>query len=238
MDAPPSGSRYAALEERLGHRFGDAGLCETALTHKSWLNETHDGARRDNERLEFLGDAVIGLVAADLLMREYPRSSEGDLSKTRAALVNEEALARIGEQIDLGQWIFLGRGEKQAGGRHRRSILANTFEALLGAVFVDGGFAAARAVGERHLRPLLAVAAGDVERDYKSRLQELTQAALHVAPRYLTVAESGPAHGVPFEVVLFVGDREYGRGHGSSKQEAQQQAARQALVALERETAR
>lgn len=237
MDVASSGSRYAPLEERLGHRFADGALCEAALTHKSWLNETSDRARRDNERLEFLGDAVIGLVTADLLMREYPHYAEGDLSKARAALVNEDALARIAEGLDLGQWIFLGRGEEQAGGRRRPSILANGFEALVGAVFLDGGFTAARRVGELHLRPLLAEVHA-VDRDYKSRVQELTQAELRVTPRYETVPASGPGHGLPFEVVLFVGDREYGRGRGRSKQEAQQQAARVALATLEHETSR
>ena len=131
------------------YQFRDEVLCETALTHKSWLNERPGEARADNERLEFLGDAVIALVVSDLLMRRFPDHPEGELSKKRAALVNEAGLARVAEALTLGQWIFLGRGEEQAGGRQKRSILADALEALIGAVYRDGGFDAAYGVAER-----------------------------------------------------------------------------------------
>src|SRR5690242_8666501 len=134
MMVPEQVSRYAALERSLGYQFRQEPLCESALTHKSWLNERAEAGRTDNERLEFLGDAVLALVVSDLLMRRFPDHPEGELSKKRAALVNEGGLARLAEVLALGQWIFLGRGEEQAGGRQKRSILADAFEALIGAV--------------------------------------------------------------------------------------------------------
>src|SRR2546430_16450254 len=163
MIAPGRVTPYAVLEERLAYRFRDGVLCETALTHKSWINETHDAQRSDNERLEFLGDAVLALVVSDLLMKQFPSHPEGELSKTRAAIVNEAGLARVAEALALGQWIFLGRGEEQAGGRQKKSILSDALEALIGAVYLDGGLGAAHQVAEHLFSPQLAdaeVAAG------------------------------------------------------------------------------
>jgi ribonuclease-3 len=226
-------SPYAVLEERVGYRFRDRKLCETALTHKSWINETHDTARTDNERLEFLGDAVLALVVSDLLMRQFPTHPEGELSKTRAAMVNEAGLARVAESLSLGQWIFLGRGEEQAGGRQKRSILSDALEALIGAVYLDGGFAAAYQAAERLFGPVLADAQAAAGRDFKSRLQEISQARLQLAPTYTVVSQQGPDHDKTFEVAIFLGDKEYGRASGKSKKEAQQNAAAQALGVLE-----
>jgi ribonuclease-3 len=225
-------ARYAALEQKLGHQFHDLAICEMALTHKSWLNERQDESRSDNERLEFLGDAVIALVVSDLLMRRFPAQPEGELSKKRAALVNEGGLARVAELLALGQWIFLGRGEEQAGGRQKRSILADALEALVGAVFKDGGFEAAYKVTERLFAQSLEGAETVVDQDFKSRLQELSQARLHVAPSYALLAQQGPDHDKTFEVAIFLGDKEYGRAFGKSKKEAQQNAAQQALATL------
>lgn len=224
---------YAALEEKLGHRFHDPALCEAALTHKSWMNETHESDRTDNERLEFLGDAVLALAVSHLLMRESPELPEGELSKGRAALVNEAGLAEVSETLDLGQWIFLGRGEEQAGGRQKRSLLCNAFEALVGAVYLDGGFAAAFAVVERLFAPLMVEAPAHAGRDFKSRLQEVSQARLQIAPTYTVVSQHGPEHNKVFEVAILLGDREYGRACGRSKKEAQQNAAELALAAIE-----
>src|SRR4051812_35524651 len=167
---------YSALEERLGHTFADRTLCEAALTHKSWLNEAPGAGRTDNERLEFLGDAVLALVVSDLLMRRFPERSEGELSKTRAVIVSESGLAKAAEAIGLGQWIFLGRGEDQAGGRRKPSILSDALEALMGAVYLDAGLEAARAVAERLFGPALQDAEQGASQDYKSRLQERSQA--------------------------------------------------------------
>jgi len=228
-DAAP----YGALEQSLGYQFRDPRLCEMALTHKSWLNESADDGRGDNERLEFLGDAVLALVVSDLLMKRFPDHPEGELSKKRAALVNEAGLARVAETLALGQWIFLGRGEEQAGGRQKRSILADALEALVGAVYTDGGFSAAYRVAERLFVGELDQASSVAERDFKSRLQEISQARLHLAPTYTVVAQEGPDHDKTFEVAIFLGGREYGRAQGKSKKEAQQNAAAQALDLLE-----
>lgn len=226
-------SPYERLEKQLGYRFRDAHVCETALTHKSWINETQQADRSDNERLEFLGDAVLALVVSDVLMRQFPHSPEGELSKTRAAIVNEGGLARVAETLALGQWLFLGRGEEQAGGRQRRSILSDALEALMGAVYLDGGFEAANRVAERLFSPLLADAEAVAGRDFKSRLQEISQARLQLAPTYTVVSQQGPDHDKTFEVAIFLGEKEYGRARGKSKKEAQQNAAAQALALLE-----
>jgi ribonuclease-3 len=233
MTAVAEPSPYAALERSLGYSFRSPALCESALTHKSWANERPDPQRSHNERLEFLGDAVLALVVSDLLMKRFPDHPEGELSKRRAALVNEGGLARVADALALGQWIFLGRGEEQAGGRQKRSILSNALEALVGAVYLDGGFEAAYRVAERMFEPTLAQVGAAAERDFKSRLQEISQARLHVAPIYEVVAQAGPDHDKTFEVAIFLDGKEYGRAQGKSKKEAQQNAAARALALLE-----
>jgi ribonuclease III len=233
MPSTQEPSPYAILEENLAYVFRDATLVETALTHRSWTNETQDTGRADNERLEFLGDAVLALVSSDLLMKRFPGEPEGELSKARAAIVNEAGLARIAETLTLGQWIFLGRGEEQAGGRQKRSLLANAFEALVGAVYLDGGFEAAFRVAGRLIEPLMADVPAAASKDFKSRLQELAQAKLQMAPSYTVLSESGPDHAKTFEVAILIGDEEYGRAFGRSKKEAQQNAAERALAILE-----
>ncbi|HEX7506454.1 MAG TPA: ribonuclease III, partial [Polyangia bacterium] len=225
-------SPYAILEGKLAYVFRDASLCETALTHKSWMNESQETERSDNERLEFLGDAVLALVTSDLLMRRFPEQPEGDLSKARAAIVNEAGLARVAELLALGQWIFLGRGEEQAGGRQKRSLLANAFEALIGSIYLDGGFTAAFEVTERLFAPIIAEVPSAASKDYKSRLQEIAQARLQKAPSYTVLSEQGPDHAKTFEVAILIGEKEYGRAFGRSKKEAQQNAAERALVIM------
>ena len=232
MPSTAQPSAYAILEQYLGHSFRDASLCETALTHKSWMNEAQDSGRTDNERLEFLGDAVLALVTSDLLMRRFPDQPDGELSKARAAIVNESGLAQVAENLSLGQWIFLGRGEEQAGGRLKRSLLANTFEALLGAIYLDGGFDAVFRVAERLFAPLIAEVPTAASKDFKSRLQELAQARLQLAPTYTVLSEQGPDHAKTFEIAILIGEKEYGRAFGRSKKEAQQNAAQQALALM------
>ena len=230
---PKERESYAALEARLGHTFADRRLCEAALTHKSWLNEAPGGGRTDNERLEFLGDAVLALVVSDLLMKRFPDRSEGELSKARAVVVSEAGLARTAQGFGLGQWIFLGRGEDLAGGRAKASILSDALEALMGAVYLDGGLEAARVVAEH----LFSGALEDVEKqtrhDYKSRLQERSQALLQATPQYRVVGQEGPDHDKRFQVTISLSGREYGRAVGRSKKEAEQSAAAQALAILE-----
>jgi ribonuclease-3 len=230
--ARPAGP-YAALEERLGHVFSDVALCEAALTHKSWLNEAQDPARTDNERLEFLGDAVLALVVSDLLMRRYPNRTEGELSKARASIVSELGLSRTAQAIDLGQWIFLGRGEDQAGGRGKPSILSDALEALMGAIYLDAGLEPARAVAERLFGAALDEAPTQTHHDYKSRLQERSQALLQSTPQYRVVAQEGPDHDRRFSVAISLAGKEYGRAIGRSKKEAEQNAAALALAVLD-----
>jgi ribonuclease III len=233
---PPASRSYEPLEAQLGYSFRDAALCETALTHRSWLNEVDLPGRSDNERLEFLGDAVLALVVSDLVMRRFPTRAEGDLTRVRAALVSEGGLSRAASALDLGVWILLGRGEERTGGRSRPSILANALEALMGAVYLDGGLPPAAAVAERLFDGVL----GDVDQhaklDYKSRLQERAQAQLQVAPVYAVISAKGPDHDKRFEVAVMLGGREAARASGRSKKEAEQSAAAVALTTLDRET--
>ncbi|HSZ83787.1 MAG TPA: ribonuclease III [Polyangia bacterium] len=231
MEEPQS---YAALEEQLGHAFADHALCEAALTHKSWLNEAVGTARTDNERLEFLGDAVLALVVSDLLMKRFPDRTEGELSKARAVIVSEAGLSKTAQGMGLGQWIFLGRGEDQAGGRGKASILSDALEALMGAVYLDGGLVAARAVAERLFADGLRDAEAQTRHDYKSRLQERSQALLQATPQYRVVGQEGPDHDKRFSVTISLAGREYGRAVGRSKKEAEQSAAALALEILER----
>ena len=226
---------YAELQVRLGHTFRNSVLFETAMTHTSWLNEAGQPERSDNERLEFLGDAVLDLVVSDLLMRRFPDRREGDLSRARAALVSESGLAQVAVALDLGRFILLGKGEERTGGRARPSILANTLEALMGAIYIDAGFDTVAAVAGRLFEGRIEDVDAHARLDYKSRLQERAQALWQTAPIYEVVAEDGPDHDKRFEVALSLGGRPYGRAVGRSKKEAEQGAAAAALEAIERE---
>jgi len=227
--------RHAELEARLGHSFRNAALRETAMTHTSWVNEAGQPERSDNERLEFLGDAVLDLVVSDLLMRRFPDRREGDLSRARAALVSETGLAQVALALDLGRFILLGKGEERTGGRGRPSILANALEALMGAIYMDAGFDVAAAVASRLFESRIEEVDQHARLDYKSRLQERAQALWQTAPVYEVVAEEGPDHDKRFEVALSLAGRPYGRAIGRSKKEAEQGAAAAALDAIERE---
>ena len=227
--------RHAELEARLGHSFRNAALRETAMTHTSWVNEAGQPERSDNERLEFLGDAVLDLVVSDLLMRRFPDRREGDLSRARAALVSETGLAQVALALDLGRFILLGKGEERTGGRGRPSILANALEALMGAIYMDAGFDVAAAVALRLFESRIEEVDQHARLDYKSRLQERAQALWQTAPVYEVVAEEGPDHDKRFEVALSLAGRPYGRAIGRSKKEAEQGAAAAALDAIERE---
>jgi len=233
-DSNTPNARYAELEARLGHAFRDPALCETAMTHTSWLNEAGQPDRSDNERLEFLGDAVVDLVVSDLLMKRFPDRREGDLSRARAALVSESGLAQVATAIDLGRFMLLGKGEERTGGRTRPSILANALEALMGAIYIDAGFDAVAAVAARLFERRLEDVDSHARLDYKSRLQERAQALWQTAPVYEVVAEEGPDHDKRFEVALSLGGRAFGRATGRSKKEAEQGAAAAALAAIER----
>ena len=226
----------ALLERRLGYAFSDPDLIERALTHRSRAHEDETGGVEDNESLEFLGDAVLGLAMADRLFREFPDYDEGRKSKARAQLVSAATLAELGDGLQLGDHLLLGRGEEKTGGRRKRSLIADAFEAVVGAIYLDGGYEAAAAFLERTFRPLLeqlrqdGVTAGT--RDHKSALQEWLQARAQPLPGYRLANTTGPDHRKEFAVEVLVGDRLVATGSGQSKKEAEREAARRALTVL------
>jgi ribonuclease-3 len=240
-DRPPafearSDDAVAALEARLGVPLADRGVALAALTHKSYVNEHRDEeGLADNERLEFLGDAVIDLAVSHRLMEQFPTAREGDLSKMRAAVVDEQGLSEMARVLDIGPLLRLGRGEELTGGRQKASLLADAMEAVIAAVFIGGGLVAVLRIVDRFLGEAFArAAAGTLDRDYKTQLQELAQSRLRATPRYRVVAEHGPDHSKTFEVETDLRGEVVGRGTGRSKKDAEQAAARLALDALGR----
>ena len=235
--ADPLGDARSRLERRLGYAFVDRGLIERALTHRSRAHEDAAGGVEDNESLEFLGDAVLGLVMADRLFREFPDYGEGRQSKARAQLVSAVTLAELGDELRLGDHLLLGRGEEKTGGRRKHSLIADAFEAVVGAIYLDGGYEAAAAFLERVFRPRLERLRRDgvpaVTRDHKSALQERLQARAGPLPEYRLAGASGPDHRKVFAVDVLVGDRRVATGSGLTRKEAERQAARQALEVLE-----
>ncbi|MBI1920232.1 MAG: ribonuclease III [Geobacter sp.] len=221
------------LQQRIGYRFGDTGLLREALTHRSYLNETGDLSLKDYNRLEFLGDAVIDLQVTLRLLERFPTSREGDLSRMRAALVDEEALAALARDLDLGDHLLLGKGEERSGGREKRSILADAYEALVGATFLDGGMEAAAKLIDAQMSPLIDdPALPQKGTDFKTLFQESAQSRWGVTPRYALKETSGPDHLRTFCVQAFVEDRLLAEGCGRSRKEAEQAAARAALEQL------
>jgi ribonuclease-3 len=219
----PSGDGYADLRLALGEPTLDAGLLERALTHRSFAYE--NGGLPTNERLEFLGDSVLGLVVTETLYRTHPDLNEGRLAKLRAAVVNARALADVAKTIGLGEHVKLGRGEEITGGRSKASILSDTVEAVIGAVYLSGGFEVAREVVHRLFDPLMAEAAGmGAGLDWKTSLQELAAEHSLGVPEYV-IEDDGPDHAKTFTARARVGDGTYGLGSGRSKKEAEQQAA-------------
>jgi len=224
------------LEEKLGYSFRDASLLKNALLHRSHVHVTGQVRERSNERLEFLGDAVLGLVVNENLYQKFPDRSEGDLTKMKALLVCGARLSEVAGQFDLGVHIRMSRSEAATGGRQRSSILADTTEALIGAVYLDGGLGAARGVIQRLV---LADSNGVLTkrslRNYKSRLQELIQARHKSPPRYRVLEVEGPDHDRLFKVAVTFNGRPLGEGEGRNKKTAEQNAAREALKTLERD---
>ena len=224
---------YSELEAVLGYRFIDRELLAQALRHPSWCNEQGDPRPEDNERLEFLGDAVLDLVVSHRVMVRYPKAHEGDLSVTRQQLVSEAALSEVAGELGLGQFIFLGKGEEKSGGRVKPKILADMFEALIGAVYLDGGYGAAWDMVDRVLGAKIASVELKNFYDFKTRLQETAQARLKATPTYHVVQELGPDHDKRFVVAVTIGDDEWARAVGKSKKEAEQMAAAEAHFRLE-----
>jgi ribonuclease-3 len=226
---------FEALESRLGYRFRDRDLLECALTHRSRANEDETGVVRDNESLEFLGDSVLGFLIAERLYLSFPQSDEGHKSKMKASLVSTTALARLARRLDLGEYLVLGRGEEKTGGRKKRALLADGYEALVAAVYLDGGIEAARDFIAREFGGLLSgqTSASLSEGDHKSRLQEYVQARDRPLPEYHVVAESGPDHRKVFQVDVSVAGAVVASASGRKKKEAEQEAARLALASLQ-----
>jgi ribonuclease-3 len=227
------------LEKKIDFEFADKSLLQRAVTHRSYLNEHPDFSFEDNERLEFLGDAVLDFITGEYLYHRFPELAEGPLTSLRSALVRRETLARFAQQFDLGSHLQMGHGEAESGGRERPATLCAAFEALVGAIYLDEGLDAV----QRLLGPLVEpevtrTLRADLDKDPKSRLQELVQAQLHRTPRYVTIAETGPDHAKEFTVQATIGGVGYGQGTGASKQQAAQAAAREALRQFEEDIER
>ena len=224
------------LEQRLGLVFTDKSLLRRALIHRSYLNEHPEFLLEDNERLEFLGDAILDAVVGEYLYHRFPELREGPLTSLRSVLVRRETLARFARRLDLGPHMMMGHGEAESGGRGRPAILCAAFESLVGALYLDQGLEAV----QRFVGPMIGPEAVQAleehsDKDAKSLLQELAQAQLRHTPRYVTVAESGPDHAKEFTVQVIIGRQVYGQGIGPSKQRAAQAAAEQAVDRFEAE---
>lgn len=223
---------YEALEAILGYRFVDRGRLELALRHTSWANE-HPRDGGDNERLEYLGDAVLDLVVGHRLMERFPELREGQLSVTRAQVVSEAGLAEVAGRLGLGEWILLGKGEEKSGGRTKPSIIADAFEAVVAAVYLDGGFGAAWELIGRVLQSRIDAVEPTGFYDFKTRFQEMALARLKQQPTYRVIGEAGPDHDKRFVVAVIVAGKEWAVAEGRSKKEAEQQAAAAAAFKLE-----
>ena len=222
------------LEKKIGYSFKNKTLLQRALTHKSSANERRLPSHEHNERLEFLGDAVLELAISENIMERFPEYPEGDLSKLRASIVNEWQLSELARHYDIGQYLYLGKGEEQTNGRQKNSLLADAYEAILGAIYLDRGFKKALALVRKHYDRLLNEATlGSFYKDFKTELQERCQAQFRSIPRYRLIREKGPDHEKVFEVEIVIQNKVYGQGKGRSKKEAEQKAAEQALKRLQ-----
>lgn len=227
---PERAAALAQLADKLAHRFVDPQILEAALRHSSYVHEHPEEGGESNERLEFLGDAVLELVITEMLYQRFPQASEGQLSKARSGVVNESRLAATAGALGLGQYLLLGRGEESQNGHQKPSILADALEAVVAAVYLDGGLTAARQVITDLLAPVAEQAILRApKKDYKTRLQERVQEALHITPRYLLLAAEGPDHDKLFRVALEIDNQPVAIGQGRSKKEAEQHAAQQGL---------
>jgi ribonuclease III len=225
---------FEGLQARIGYRFKDRGLLEHALTHRSRAAEDLSGGVHDNESLEFLGDAVLGLVIAEMLFRQFPTHDEGQKSKLKAAVVSTQSLARHAERLNLGDHLLLGRGEEKSGGRFKQALLADTYEALIAALFLDGGLDAAGAFLRREFQGSIdeAERADVLGQDYKSALQECLQSRGLALPEYRLAGQEGPDHRKIFHVDVVVAGETLASATGKAKKEAEQEGARRALEKL------
>jgi ribonuclease III len=224
------------LEKTLGYAFEDKSLLQRALTHRSYLNESPQLPWLDNERLEFLGDAILGFITAEYLYQHFPEMKEGDLTSLRAALVRGETLAEYAQALQLGEFLLISRGEEAGGARCRPALLAATFEAVVGALYLEHGVESARSLIVRLIDSKThQIIQERLDRNAKSLLQELSQGRMKVTPIYQMVDATGPDHARVFTVQVLLGERVYGTGQGRNKQAAEQEAAHAAILQLERE---
>ena len=223
-------NRLKELEKKIGYEFRDFSLLKTAMMHSSYTNERHLEKHRCNERLEFLGDAVLELVSSEFLFRESPKVSEGELTKTRASMVCEPSLAMCARDIGLGDYLLLGKGEEATGGRKRDSITSDAMEALIGAIYLDGGFTSAKEFIHRFV--LTDLEDKKLFYDSKTILQEMVQADMNKEISYRLTGEEGPDHNKSFSVEVMIGGKAYGAGQGRTKKAAEQQAAYEAILKL------
>ena len=233
IGSPSKDKNLDLLSERLGYTFERPDLLAEAFRHASYVNENEALGLSDNERLEFLGDAVLDLAISHILMALFEDAKEGDLSKYRAYIVNERSLCQVAKVLGLGEYILLGKGELGTHGEEKPSILANTMEALLGALYLDAGYSRTKEIIHRLFIPVLGkIDLEVVKDDYKSLLQEYTQEAHKTRPQYQLVAESGPAHSKTFRVAIHLQGEKLAEAEGKSKKEAEQRAAKEAFFWL------
>ncbi len=226
-------SKIQELEKKIDYQFQNPRLLRQALTHSSYANEKHLKKHSDNERLEFLGDAVLEVISSEFLFKNYPNLPEGELTKLRASLVCEPTLALCTAEIDLGSYLYLGKGEDLTGGRNRKSILSDAMEAVIGAIYLDGGFEAAKAYIYRFI--LVDIEHKKLFHDSKTILQEVVQGNYKEELHYELIGEEGPDHDKSFKVEAKIGERVIGHGSGHTKKAAEQEAAYEALLKLQAE---
>jgi ribonuclease-3 len=226
-------AELAALQKKLRIRFKNKALLEQALVHSSYINENPGLASGDNERLEFLGDAIMGSIIAEELYKRFPQFSEGEMTRVRSSMVSQDALCRLAKTIKLGDHLYLGKGEEGSGGRSKPANLSGALEALIAAIFLDRGIAVTRKFVLRLMSKKMGKAFREgIETDYKTKLQEMVQAKRQLRPKYRVIEAVGPAHDRRFTVEVMVGDSIMGRGSGKSKKSAEAEAARMALQQL------
>lgn len=226
-------SNIKDLEKSIGVEFSNKGLLEVAVTHRSYLNENRN-VPEHNERLEFLGDAVLELIVSNFLYTKYPERAEGELTSFRSALVRTDSLAQTAKALSLGDHLRLSRGEEDSGGRDKDYLLANTFEAILGAIYIDKGYEECKSFVERSLLPKIEeIVKHRLDIDNKTKIQELAQSLYKSTPVYEVINEEGPDHDKTFTVVIKIDNKIYGEGKGSSKQKAEEQAAKVGIENIE-----
>jgi ribonuclease-3 len=218
----------SVLQGEISYQFNDPDLLNVALTHRSYANERPDGAFRDNERFEFLGDSILNVIISHLIMERFPHCHEGELTRLRASLVNQKSLARVSKNLGINQYLLLGKGESLRGGREKSSLISDAYEALIGAVYLDGGFEKAFGVVEKQFTPLLDKGLTD-DGDFKTKVQQISQSRFGCSPRYRLSHVKGPEHDKTFGAEIFIDGQLYGYGTGKNKKEAQQNAAQEAF---------